>query len=352
MRVTLRDVAKQANVSPMTVTNVLRGRGSEVSETTRTRVMDAVREMDYVPVRVAMQNRQVATNVLGLVPYRAHLAGNEVDAGTYQGLCEGAYSHGYDLFVLLRRESEWQGIGQKARFLDRRTDGFVFVSPNVGEWGLVFAAMQKHTVPGVVCYRRDVPENIAWVDPDNETMMRLAVERLAGAGHRNIAYLRPPLANPQDKYRLANLALPENFDGLERIAYFERFARDYECAESVANVLDFLRPDWILDDTIVSAIRERHITAVIACGLLAATQLQAISRNAGMTLPRDLAVIALEEGAGAEVAAISTVAFDYAEVGRVAATVFDGVMKGREVAASHRIVPVRLRERGSVMPRS
>jgi LacI family transcriptional regulator len=46
--VTIDEVAKQANVSPMTVSRVVNGHG-KVRESTRERVMHAVQELGYAP---------------------------------------------------------------------------------------------------------------------------------------------------------------------------------------------------------------------------------------------------------------------------------------------------------------
>ena len=59
MRSSIRQVAERAGVSAMTVSNVLRNRATKTSEQTRQRVLLAVHELDYVPVRAAAQNRHV-----------------------------------------------------------------------------------------------------------------------------------------------------------------------------------------------------------------------------------------------------------------------------------------------------
>lgn len=48
MRATLKDVAQRAGVSSATVSYVLNGKQS-VSEKTKQRVLEAVRQLDYVP---------------------------------------------------------------------------------------------------------------------------------------------------------------------------------------------------------------------------------------------------------------------------------------------------------------
>lgn len=49
MRVTLRDVAKQAGVSVQSVSNVLNERTSQMREETRLRILQAIRDLNYQP---------------------------------------------------------------------------------------------------------------------------------------------------------------------------------------------------------------------------------------------------------------------------------------------------------------
>src|SRR5665647_3329573 len=65
--VTIRDVAHEANVSPSTVSNLLNGRGSKMSESTREQVERAMEALSYRPSRVARSLRTGKTMTIGLV---------------------------------------------------------------------------------------------------------------------------------------------------------------------------------------------------------------------------------------------------------------------------------------------
>ncbi|KIF71680.1 LacI family transcriptional regulator [Streptomyces sp. AcH 505] len=77
--VTVKDVAERAGVSIKTVSNVVRG-APKVSEATRTRVMQAVRELGYRPNASARRLRTGRSGLIGLAvpdlatPYFAELA--------------------------------------------------------------------------------------------------------------------------------------------------------------------------------------------------------------------------------------------------------------------------------------
>ena len=63
---TIRDVAKRAGVSPITVSRVINN-FDYVSEENRRRVHEAIAELGYVPNTVARSLRSKRTNTLALV---------------------------------------------------------------------------------------------------------------------------------------------------------------------------------------------------------------------------------------------------------------------------------------------
>lgn len=64
--VTLKEVAKEAGVTMMTVSNVLNGRRGEVGEKTRERVQEVVERLSYRPNAAALQLRSQHTYALGM----------------------------------------------------------------------------------------------------------------------------------------------------------------------------------------------------------------------------------------------------------------------------------------------
>ena len=206
----------------MTVSRVLQNRRSQVTDETYERVVTALRELNYAPVRTAVQNHHTRTNVVGVVPHSANLSGFQLDLQTFGGLCTRSGQYGFDVLLLQRGELEWMANRQELRFLDRRTDGFVFISPGATEWHSVFEQLAQHQIPVVACYRRDVPDGIAWVDPDNEAIIDQAVDCLVAHRHTKIAYLGPPANISDERELLADLSGPRlNYDDHARQIFFQ-----------------------------------------------------------------------------------------------------------------------------------
>lgn len=90
MRVTVKDVARRAGVSPKTVSNVVNG-VVPVSGSTRLRVEQAILELDYVPNLSARGLRNGRSGVIALAlpdlatPYSAEIAHHVVEVAHEQG---------------------------------------------------------------------------------------------------------------------------------------------------------------------------------------------------------------------------------------------------------------------------
>lgn len=338
-RASIRQVAELARVSPITVTRVLRGQAG-VAEETRERVLAAVRRTNYIPVRSAVQNRHSITHVVGLVPYFSDLTEHRIDSDTYKGICRVARREGYDLLVLLRDESDWMADRAEMRFLDRRSDGFVFISAESGEWQTALEKLVQHAIPVVVCYRRDVPDGIAWVDPDNDAIIELLVDTMARRGHRRIGYLPGRGGAGENGARIATA-----YDDAMRQSAFARMARE---AGVHGIVLGTALTDWTPDPRVLEEIRGKGVTGVICVNDLLALRLWDLAEDAGLRIPHDLSIAGVDDLPEAEMRGLTSVAFGYDRIGEEAMKSWVRLIRSESPADCCRVVPVDLCERASV----
>lgn len=77
----------------------------------------------------AFQGRHVETKVIGIVFDQIDMGQHYSAIHAYLGLREGAIRYGYDLLMLLKPQPEWAAEQYAFQFLDRRSDGFIFVAP-------------------------------------------------------------------------------------------------------------------------------------------------------------------------------------------------------------------------------
>jgi DNA-binding LacI/PurR family transcriptional regulator len=345
MRATIRQVAERANVSRMTVSRVVRGRRHQVNEETYQRVLDAMRELNYIPVRPAMQNHHIETHCIGMVPYYRNPSRNQIDSQTFAGLCDGAGRNGYDLFILLRAEAEWLGDREDLRFLDRRCDGYIFVSPGADEWQAGLESLAANDVPAVVCYRREVPEGVAWVDPDNEGIIQAAVGCLRGHGHTHLAYMGGPPNCGDNEQCLANLPGPRvNVDDRERLRHFLLLAGE---SPFVSHLTD---GEWQLKPREADELLGSGATGIVCVNDYVALQVWQAAEERGLKVPGDISIVGVDNQPEAAHRGLTSVGFGYENVGRLAVQAWLELQAGAEAEACSRVAPVYFTERSSTGP--
>ena len=331
MRASIRQVAARAGVSAKTVSNVLLGRDARTSEATRERVLEVARELNYIPVRTALQNRRVETRVLGLVLECTSFE-NHLGAKTFEGVRREADRAFYDILILGARPYRRLGR-EEIQYLDRRSDGFIFVNVNREENPLPL--LVENEIPAVTCYETDVPAGVPWVVPDNFGAMQIAVEYLASRGHQRIAHFAGAERHSDARQRRAGFGLAMQSIGLGRFSDL------------------VVHGDWQTggaNEVGVHEVLRLKPTAVICGNDVQALLLRDTALAHGMVLPRDLSLIGMDNGVEAVEAGLTSLATPFMEVGRGAVATLLGLLAGGEPEALCRKVPVELVERGSVLP--
>ena len=185
MRVRLKDIAEDLNLSKMTISKVLRGQ-TDISDATRERVLQRVRELNYIPNVNASSLRTGQTRTMGLIlpslglPYLAQIAA---------GISRALTPEKYGLIVSSSEndlDAEQRQIGI---FLSLQVDALLLVS--LQETALLFEEFQGKTEMPVI-FVASRPSGIAarYVGIDEEEVGRVACEHLIQSGCRRIAYIR------------------------------------------------------------------------------------------------------------------------------------------------------------------
>ncbi len=175
----INDVAKRAKVAKSTVSLVLNNSGY-VSEKTRAKVEQAIRELDYHPSQLAQNLSKMRTNLVGVViPDVSHPF-----YGTFLKYAEEAlYQRGYKTMVCETVERE----NMEEEFLSmlkRQTmDGII-----MGAHSLMQEAYEKQDKP-VVAFDRYLGEQIPVVRADHEAGGRMAAKKMLEKGCRHIVQI-------------------------------------------------------------------------------------------------------------------------------------------------------------------
>jgi len=315
---TIYEVARRAGVSIATVSRALRD-SSLVTEQTRARVHAAAAELHFTPSRLGRslaEGRHAANGIVfpDLVgPYYA-----EVVLGYEQTAAELGAS------VLILTTHGRRDTVAAVRDLAGRVDGMAIISDTVGDD--VVAGLD---LPLVLVARPPV-DGVDTIRTRNERTATELATHLLGHGHRRFVFLGDPQAAPDVAGRYAGLRAGLRTAGLNAPAV----PCELRLEAGTAAAHDLLRDP---PDALVCANDE------VALGVLLAAE------QAGLDVPRDLAVTGWDDLLAARFAGLSTVRQPIRELGATAARWLHGRIHertadpdSRPVAARRRVLPTQL----------
>ena len=196
MRVRLQDIAKDLNLSTMTVSRVLRGQ-VDVSEQTKARVLQRVQELKYRPNDSARGLRTGQAFRVGVLVPRLN---DPYFAAVCQGLTMCLQAAGYGVAFSTTGGNVEQADSEIELHLSRQVDALILINPGDGEGPSV--VRQDSGVP-VICIGRNSADQAAAAFGFNDPEIgRMPAAHLLARGARHIAYLRGPrTAVADDRYR-------------------------------------------------------------------------------------------------------------------------------------------------------
>lgn len=191
MPVRLKDIAKELNVSVVTVSKVLRNQ-SDVGAETRERILRRMRELNYQPNLAARSLATGRTSTVGLVvpsllhPFFAEIA---------KGMVEVIRPKGYGLFISSSDEDEDLERQEIEQLLARRVDALIVAS--VQRSPEFFRTLERQHVPWILVDRMLPDLNSAtFIGVDDEAVGFLATRHLIERGCTRVAHIRGPEIGP------------------------------------------------------------------------------------------------------------------------------------------------------------
>ncbi len=189
-RITIIDVARQANVSAGTVSNALTGK-RPVAEDTRTRIMHAIRELGYQPNLLARGLVNQRSQTVGVVASGLDYYG---PSRTLIGVDQEANALGYALLLdLLHSPMEADVEGVLNVLSARRVDGIVWAVHEIGNNRTWVASERLNRLPPIVFLTMNPQPGVTVVNTDNHQGATMATQHLLNLGRRTIGLISGPI---------------------------------------------------------------------------------------------------------------------------------------------------------------
>lgn len=191
MHITIKDVAKEANVSASTVSRVLSG-NPKISDETKQKVMEAVKKLHYHPNAIARSLAHNSTNILGLIlPSEAHdFHKNPFFIQLMTGIGVYTQDNAYNIMFSFGKNEKEELTCIKKFTNSRLVDGIILLTSRNNDKCIQYLKDKQY--PFVVVGRPEEAGDIMWVDNDNFEAMYNVVNKLVFKGHREIAYIGGP----------------------------------------------------------------------------------------------------------------------------------------------------------------
>jgi LacI family transcriptional regulator len=271
---TIKDVAREANVSVATVSRVFNDSGP-VSEETRQRIRDAAERLRYAPHGVARSLITSRTHTIGVLLPDLY---GEFFSEVIRGMDFAAKRGGYHLIVSSSHDAKDE-IESAIRSMRGRVDGLIAMSPHLDAVSLVMNA--PSTLPVVLLNAAVAGDEYDALTIENRSGAQAMVKHLIGVGHRAVAMIT---------------GSPGNYDALERLRGYRKAMRD--AGIDVPN-------EWELPGDFSEAAGYRAVGTLLALdprptAVFAANDSMAIGamsglREAGLRVPEDMAVAGFDD---------------------------------------------------------
>ncbi|KAA0546482.1 LacI family transcriptional regulator [Bacillus sp. BGMRC 2118] len=189
MAVTIKDVAKLANVAPSTVSRVIAD-SPRISKQTKERVREAMKELGYHPNFNARSLANQATKAIGLImPSSANkVFQNPFFPEVLRGISTFAHEKDYALYMSTGETEEeiFQDVMKMVQ--GKRVDGIVLLSSKVDDE--IIDYLQDREFPFTLIGKPfKEAESITHVDNDNYKAAKEVTEYLIGLGHDRIGFV-------------------------------------------------------------------------------------------------------------------------------------------------------------------
>jgi DNA-binding LacI/PurR family transcriptional regulator len=332
----MADVARRAGVSISTVSYVLTGT-RPVSAQTRERIEAAMAELRYTPNLLARGLRGRKSKIIALVfPSR----GRGIDISSL-GYILGASDHAQSMdYHLLLWTTETDSLAALRTLVGQGLlDGVLLMEVRIDDPRIT--VLTDAGIPFAMIGRTGPAIDTAWVDTDFHQCVRVALEHLAGSGHRHVA--------------LVNQAAPIIDTGLGGALRIQEAAERNAADLGLELVTVACESTAAGGSSLIARLLDEdpRLTAVLAFNEQASPGIVAGAIARGLRVPGDLSLVTIamsEQAALMSVPAMTTVSADEREMGRLGVELLINRLEGEPGPYTQKLFEGTLHVRGTSGP--
>ena len=260
MKVTIKDVAREANVATSTVSRVL-SNSHKISDKTKEKVNEAIKKLNYTPNIIARGLANNRTRILAVIlPKEAEdIFSNPFFVQAMKGISIYAQKENYYIMYAFKQEGKDDKEWFK-KFIDSNlVDGICLL--NSKEKDDTINYLNDIEFPFVVIGRPDEVNNVLWVDNNNVKAMYDLVQMLIDYGHKEIAFIgaKANLNVSRDRLKGYKQALIDNRIEIKNSLIYE--AEEFTQSNgsyAINKILDSNRPTAVVatDDLLAFGAQE------------------------------------------------------------------------------------------------
>ncbi len=328
---TIKDVAKRANVGIGTVSRVLNN-SPRVSEATRQRVLDVIKELGYAPNPAARQLPGGKTFTIGIItPFFTLPSFVE----RLSGIQKVIHATEYDLVLYSIRSPAHFRKKIDIVLSQKRVDGLIMLTPPTmaGEW------WQTNPDLPIVLVDFDNPSPYPSIIINNVVGGTLVTQYLVRCGHTKIGFVGDEI---EDKFGFTSSQ--KRFEGMmnvlsaAKLPVNEAWYRFGKHGQTMA----YKNTQKIL-------MEQDRPTAIFASSDIQAFGVITAVRDAGLRVPHDIAVMGFDDIESAKYMNLTTVRQPLVESGiRSAEFLLDWLVSGNRPPAKQHSLPLKVIERATV----
>ncbi|MEM1116602.1 MAG: LacI family DNA-binding transcriptional regulator [Bacteroidota bacterium] len=305
-QITIRDVAREASVSIATVSAVT-NEADWVSASTRTRVQQVIDRIGYRPNRAARSLKIRRADAIGVIV--SDLT-NPFFTEVVRGLQHRLRERGLSLLLADANHDPSLGADQLDQLVERRVDGLVLLGDAVPEAALRDYLGKAARVPVVATARSVAIKGVTTIGVDSERAGYEATRHLVERGYTRIGHVSGPEAGSGSTTQ----------GRVDRLAGWRRALAEAGLQD------DLLAPaNWRIGGGHAAAAdllsRPDPPDALFCANDMMAIGAMTAAREAGLSLPRDLAVVGFDDVPVAALVdpPLTTMAMPKGDLGRAAA---------------------------------